>query len=742
MGTLQRFRLDAERFPILIETGTGRGGGIRYAIDQPFRHVLSVDTEELLVTRAQQMFANDKRVKVEHGESVPFLEQAFKDLDSNVGVICWLDAHFPGSDVLGVPYDSEKNIDRRLPLQRELEIIGQRHPRSIVIIDDYRLYEDGPYTNGCVTLSHVGLTLGERKVAAASILNALRETHELNVLYQDEGYLVFTPIGEEPPELIKFGVREYTEAARRYVEVGDHFTAKTAYAEVLNLTDPPDTPLKRIARGEACQFMAAEARAASNDGTSIDWWHKALMADPLDMDCRIDFILKGLIPLQWMDLARVEVERAQRIDAKDPRVWQVSANIEREAGDAEAAKRFVDKALELGPDNAGSHLIAAQFYADTSSFEEALVHYERVIALEPRRRAEALHGMAIVRDRQGRTEEALTLFDEVMERGLPDRDDMTLARWNRSEMLLALGRYEEGWKDHSIRFDDRYRGRELAAFGRLGRRFKAPFWGLDDKPCRLHVHSEMGFGDVICMARYVPKLIEMGHDVRFEVDPHLVDLFKDSFSGVKVQPFALDYPGALGLAEFDEHVTTMAFPNVFGTRIDTVPWDGPYIKADPERSIITFTGDRFKVGLCWSAGIRPGLWYSEYGRRKSMRFADLAPLLSIDASFIALQAGPERLENSILPGIQEEKPDWADTAALIANLDLVITVDTAVAHLTGAMGKPTWLMMHTQGSWHWMRDRLDSPWYPSVRIFRQEKPHEWRPVVDAVAEALRSEVAR
>jgi hypothetical protein len=126
-----------------------------------------------------------------------------------------------------------------------------------------------------------------------------------------------------------------------------------------------------------------------------------------------------------------------------------------------------------------------------------------------------------------------------------------------------------------------------------------------------------------------------------------------------------------------------------------------------------------------------------------MAFTQLAPLFSHDIEFYSLQCGPAAHENSILPGLGAEEADWSETAELIASLDLVITVDSAVAHLAGAMGKPVWVMMHTEGSWHWMtakawdgRCATESPWYPSARLFRQEKPHEWNGVIEAINEAL------
>src|SRR5437899_10788994 len=229
-------------------------------------------------------------------------------------------------------------------------------------------------------------------------------------------------------------------------------------------------------------------------------------------------------------------------------------------------------------------------------------------------------------------------------------------------------------------------------------------------------------------------------------------VMRRSFPSVKVVPQAVDYPGAIGIRPFDYHQPIGALPHVLDTEIDTVPWFGPYLHADPELAA-KYRGklpDGRKIGLCWSAGIREGLWISKYGARKSMHFDSLKPMLNINCPdeilhFVSLQVGPERRQNdgSYVDDVLPDQPSWDDTAALVANLDLVITVDTAVAHLAGAMGKPTWLMNSAEpGSWHWMAERPGSPWserspwYPSVKIYRQKKVGEWGGVIAAVARDL------
>jgi len=258
-------------------------------------------------------------------------------------------------------------------------------------------------------------------------------------------------------------------------------------------------------------------------------------------------------------------------------------------------------------------------------------------------------------------------------------------------------------------------------------------------------------GDNIAMARYLPILVERGYEVTYETYPEMLDLMARSFPSVRVITRAADYPGAIGIPPHDYHVPIGSLPAILGTDIDTVPWNGPYLKADKAKAeMYDLALDKCmgrKIGLVWSSGIRiSGIWLEEYGKRKSMSFSTILDVWNKDDAFISLQVGPERSENGsdhYVIDVLPNKPTWDDTCALTANLDLVITVDTAVAHAAGAMGKPVWLMMHTEGSWHWMAERegspwnTKSPWYPSVRIFRAKKAHEWSDVIHRIASELK-----
>jgi tetratricopeptide (TPR) repeat protein len=729
MGSLTRFRFSPEfieRFPVFVETGTGKGVSLSYAVDCGFKTADSIEYDKRLCEAARKRFVGEKydHVRIWHGNSAELLKTLLSRLPSREGVCFWLDAHFPGSDYFGEAYDSVADQSLRTPLRDELEAISAaRSDRNYcIIVDDLRVYEDGDYEHGNLPSSHKART-GSPLKAGPWIW---RDGH-------DAGYAIIAPLGAPRPEIIqKHSIGELVDIARRYVECGDMISARVEYHKVLEVTQPfspPDVGLKKVARGEACRYMAAIALAESRDGAACDWFLEAAACDPLATEYRIDLIYKVLLPMRSLDMAKTQAEMITRIDPESARGWRALASVEKEFGDAEGMRAAVEKAKQLEPDDPDTLRISAILESDTGNQEKACGLYLKLAYDHPPWRGKALLGYSIAESRAGHHQVALEAIDEALKAGVGD--DEALAIWNRAEIMLTLGMYKEGWRDQIKRFDLE---RKIPGVGPAGNRFLRPMFDLeefasDPKPCRVHVHGEQGFGDVICMARYLPMLADMCADIRFEVDDKLLGIF--NLSGVRIVRRALDYPGSLGLEDFDYHVPAMCLPAIFGTDIDDIPWDGPYVgNWKPHEGC-----NGKKVGLVWKAGARPGLWHQEYAKRKSVDFSFFKPL------FGTRWDRPDILIKAINP----EGWTFAETVEEFEDLDLLITVDTAAAHLAGAMGMPTWLLMHTGGSWHWMAPEADggrwkekSPWYPSVRIFRQDRPHEWSGVISRVAGELRN----
>jgi tetratricopeptide (TPR) repeat protein len=552
-------------------------------------------------------------------------------------------------------------------------------------------------------------------------------------------------------------LRRMVELARSHVEAGSQASADVYYRAIFNATKEFKTGIERLANGEACAWNARKAIYDRALGTAADWYHRALRADPGAVDYRIEFCVKCLIPMGMYKNALIEAQRAVKIEPNNKLCWKLLGDIQHIMCNVKECVKAYDKQIELDP-SPDPWLDRSTIALDTADYKTVRELCNKVLKFkDPERHADAYHNLAMADYREGNFDRALTYYDKAIEGGC---FDIGLAHWNKSLTLHSMGRYLEGWAEHEKRGEQT----TDASMRIIMRRFtKKPIWNGEPPPAVIHLHQEMGYGDLIAMLRYVNELDKMGYGIQLEVNDSMVELCRRSFpKNVRVFPRAVDYPGALGIPDFDYHIPMLSLPAIFKTDVITVPWHGPYLKPDDDlvkkyqdaiKAVIPFISSETKIGLCWSSGIRDeALWLKEYGMRKSVPIEKLAPLMETPFTFISLQVGPERTDwkkaryfcSQIDPSepfriidLLPEEPTWDDTAALVANLDLVITVDTSVAHLAGALGKPVWLMMHTEGSWHWMTKRTDSPWYPSVKIFRQDKPHEWTEVIDDVAKQLR-----
>jgi glycosyl transferase family 9 (putative heptosyltransferase) len=380
--------------------------------------------------------------------------------------------------------------------------------------------------------------------------------------------------------------------------------------------------------------------------------------------------------------------------------------------------------------------------------DEALACFEAAIAQCPdATAAHYLRGEGFFLQR--RLEEALRCHAEALCRGM-DRD---IAARGRAMSGLVPGDF--GWMSHMLRgdFESAWRlaDRDRAmccgdsAAARLPRHMR-PVW--DGKPLagrHVLVRCYHGLGDTIHFIRYVPILAERAASVCVEVQPALLELLRE-VPGID-RLYALQESVDPVCSEFDcdAEIDVTELPHAFRTTIETIPAGAPYLRADPARRAAMAQrfapfADRHKVGLCWAAGG----WRPE----RSLSPRALMPLVRIpDVTFISLQRGPAyedwRAAPDGPPIAGELTSDSVEeTAAVISSLDLVITVDTMVAHLAGALGVPVWLLLHDTADWRWLLDREDSPWYPTMRLFRQPRHGDWASVVAAVTAALAAPAKR
>ncbi|PPQ27769.1 tetratricopeptide repeat protein [Rhodopila globiformis] len=386
------------------------------------------------------------------------------------------------------------------------------------------------------------------------------------------------------------------------------------------------------------------------------------------------------------------------------------------------------KAVALRPGHAGflnGRGIALQA---VGRWQDAAASYREAIRADARF-YQAHVNLGLVLHQMQRLDDAVAAYDIAL--GLaPDDPDL---RWNRSTALLARGDFAEGWAE----FEWRWRTPQLR---RGHRRFAQPQWRGEAAPGRtLLIHAEQGFGDTLQFCRYATLAAARGLRVVMQVPRPLVRLL-----GTLAGPAAV-VPEEDELPDFDLHCPMMSLPLAMKTTLETIPAPTAYLHADPEQAALwrsrirTLCGDGPRVGLVWAGNPRANRPVAAAAdRRRSMPAGCVAPLLDVPAvRFFSLQKdGPGMPPGSPLIDLMHDVQDFADTAALVANLDLVVSVDTAVAHLAAAMGKPVWLADRFDSCWRWLANRRDSPWYPALRIYRQPHPGDWDDVIATIRRDL------
>lgn len=404
-------------------------------------------------------------------------------------------------------------------------------------------------------------------------------------------------------------------------------------------------------------------------------------------------------------------------------------NVERHA---EAVDSF-DKALAIRPNvsevlnNRGIALYA------TGQLSRALDSFTSGAAMDGAT-SDCLTNMGMVLKMLGRYRDAVAILD----RALTSKPNDPSTKFALAFLHLTLGEFSSGWPLYESRFD-------VPALGNPARHFSAPRWTgsepLEGKT--LLVHAEQGLGDVIQFCRYLPLLATRGISVVFEVMPSLKRLLRTLPGHIALVGRGEPLPSV------DYHCPLLSLPLVLNTRIDTIPAQVPYLTAEPERiarwtqRLSAYQG--LRVGIAWQGNlaVEKLIW----ARGRSIPLAALEPLAQLPGvRLISLQKGPglEQLRNVPfgervvdLSAELDCGPDaFLDTAAVMAGLDLVISSDTSVAHLAGALGRPVWTLLAASPEWRWGLERRDSPWYPTIRLFRQTTHGEWQTVVADVVAAL------
>jgi len=384
----------------------------------------------------------------------------------------------------------------------------------------------------------------------------------------------------------------------------------------------------------------------------------------------------------------------------------------------------LEAAAEAYPDQPGIATNLANAYRADHRLVEATEAYERALRQDDTF-AEAYAGLGTTHRMAGRLEDAKLMLDRALTLN-PNHAD---ARFSRALVYLEQGNFPFGFADYENRWSSNdFPGRNIAGTEWRGE-------NLNGKT--LLVHAEQGFGDTIQFARYVPMLAARGAKVVFYAQPELIPLI----TGLRGITGAIP-AGSPEVPAYDYYVAVMSLPYHFGTLPETIPSEVPYLSppgalpTDLER-LLYHTSNTFRVGLIWA-----GRANHTNDRHRSCASNDLRPLLDLPGvTYFSLQKDLRAEDGDFLGGIVDlaaHLTDFGVTASVMERLDLIVCVDTAPAHLAGALGCPVWLMLPHRGEWRWALAQDSSPWYPSMKIFRQSSPADWETLV----QSLKSELIR
>jgi tetratricopeptide (TPR) repeat protein len=498
--------------------------------------------------------------------------------------------------------------------------------------------------------------------------------------------------------------------------------------------------------GRAIELQPDHAAAHGNRGTvlmELKQWDEALLsfdkAIALKADYAVAYCNRGnvLRQLKRWEGALASYDRAISIKPDFAECFCNRGNVLRELNQLHAALASCNHAIAINPALADAYLNRGIVHRELGQLDAALSSYDQAIALRANY-AEAFCNRGVVLQELGQLEVARVSYD----RAIAIKPDFAEAHFNRSMALLASGDLVNGWIEYEWRSQlEGMRKHDL-------RNHPQPRWlGVESLVGKtLLLHGEQGLGDTLQFCRYAKLAAERGAEVILEVPRSLASLL------VNLEGVAQVVVTGDSLPAFDYYSSLMSLPLAFKTAVANVPAQVPYIRSCAKKSrcwqeLLGATIKR-RVGLVWSGGFRPDqpeVW--SVNSRRNIPLLKFASLRHPDIEFYSLQKGqPVESELADVVAGKWDGPDvldfthllndFSDTAALVDQMDLVIAVDTSTAHLAGALGKPVWLLNRFDSCWRWLLDRTYSPWYPTLRLYRQESPGDWDGVIEKVRRDL------
>ncbi len=433
----------------------------------------------------------------------------------------------------------------------------------------------------------------------------------------------------------------------------------------------------------------------------------------------------ALVALKQLATALESYDKAITLNPTHAEAYNNRGNVLRDMERLEAALASYGQAIALNADLAEAHNNRGNALSDMRQFRAALDSYDQAIRFKADY-AEAYNNRgSALRDLQ-QSQAAIESYDQA----IALQPDYAKAHLNRSLCLLQMGDFGRGWESYEWRWKDE-------ALEKTARHFTQPLW-LGAEPLRgktILLHAEQGFGDTLQFCRYARRVSDLGARVLLEVQAPLVGLL------ARLEGVAQVLKRGEALPAFDCHCPLLSLPLAFNTGFDKLPAYSSYLAPLPDK-LAQWTarlGEKSspRVGLVWS-----GSATHKNDRNRSVRLSDWLTFLPEGLQYISLQKETRANDketlalNSHIVYLDDDIKDFSDTAALCELMDVVVSVDTSVAHLAGALGKPTWITLPLNPDWRWMLDRDDSPWYPSARLYRQEAAGDW----DGVFRRIRADL--
>ena len=428
-----------------------------------------------------------------------------------------------------------------------------------------------------------------------------------------------------------------------------------------------------------------------------------------------------------LDQAIACYKKALKLKPDFAEAYNNMGNAFKEQNDSQQAILCYQNAILARPDYADAGYNLGRTLHEQNKFDRAITCYQNALKIRPDY-FKACNNLAKAFQDTGDIGNAIRWYRKALEL----KPDYAGAHFNLATASLLVGNFAEGWQEYEWRFK-RPQWKKTYPY-----RFDTPRWsGESFTGKRLYVHSEQGLGDILQFVRYLPMVKVRGGTVIFETIKPLVKLLQN-FDGVDelVEVADRDHVDPI-----DYYVPLLSLPGIFQSKPDTIPATVPYLFADDNKVRqwkARLSENGFKVGIVWAGTITdperslPLAWFTPISQIPGLHLYGLQK--GISAEQIEVEGLPDGMT---ITNFGQEFDDFSDTAAVIKNLDLVISIDTSVAHLAGGMGKPVWLLLPYVPDWRWLLNREDSPWYPTMRLFRQEKFGEWESVIRRITAELR-----